>query len=199
MPRPKQNEHTREALIDVGIKHISQYGYHGTGIKQILDELKVPKGSFYNYFQSKEAFVAELIDTEMRQQAKRLQPLLSDDRLSAVEKLRTLFENKRQKYAEEQGKQGCLVASVANDIGSSSVLCQQAMQRSVQALTAMLCGLVEEAQQQGNIRSDLPARQLATLMWTAWEGSLIEMKIAGNTDNLSQIIDFIFNDILQTK
>jgi TetR/AcrR family transcriptional repressor of nem operon len=197
MPRPKQNEHTREALIEVGIKHISQHGYHGTGIKQILDELKVPKGSFYNYFSSKEAFVAELLEADMHNQAQQIQPVLDNNQLDPIEKLRTLFENNRQKYTQQQGKQGCLVASVANDIGDSSLLCQQAMQRSVKALNQLLAGLIAEAQQQQLIRTDLAASQLATLMWTAWEGSLIEMKIAGNTDNLTQITDFIFNDILK--
>jgi len=197
MPRPKQNEHTREALIEVGIKHISQHGYHGTGIKQILDELKVPKGSFYNYFSSKEAFVAELLEADMHNQAQQIQPVLDNNQLDPIAKLRTLFENHRQKYTQQQGKQGCLVASVANDIGDSSLLCQQAMQRSVKALNQLLAGLIAEAQQQQLIRTDLAANQLATLMWTAWEGSLIEMKITGNTDNLTQITDFIFNDILK--
>ena len=29
-------------------------GYHGTGIKEVLDRVNVPKGSFYSYFASKE-------------------------------------------------------------------------------------------------------------------------------------------------
>ena len=61
MSRPRRSEHTREALIDAGIEQLSVHGYHGTGIKQILDDVKVPKGSFYNFFASKEAFVAEVI------------------------------------------------------------------------------------------------------------------------------------------
>ncbi|MGC3835033.1 TetR family transcriptional regulator C-terminal domain-containing protein [Moritella viscosa] len=119
--------------------------------------------------------------------------------LNPIEKLRALFEKQRQKYSEQQGKQGCLIASVANDIGDSSELCQQAMQRSVKALNQLLSGLISDAQAQQLIRTDLPAKQLATLMWTAWEGSLIEMKIAGNTDNLTQITDFIFDDILKAS
>ena len=61
MSRPRRSEHIREALIQAGIEQLSIHGYHGTGIKQILDEVNVPKGSFYNFFASKEAFVAEVI------------------------------------------------------------------------------------------------------------------------------------------
>ena len=59
MNRPRRSVQTREALIEAGIEHLSVHGYHGTGIKQILDEVNVPKGSFYNFFASKEAFVAD--------------------------------------------------------------------------------------------------------------------------------------------
>ena len=38
-----------------------QQGYHGTGLKEILDAVQIPKGSFYNYFGSKENFAAEVI------------------------------------------------------------------------------------------------------------------------------------------
>ncbi|OUS39938.1 TetR family transcriptional regulator, partial [Oleispira antarctica] len=55
MNRPRRSEQTREALIEAGIEQLSRHGYHGTGIKQILDEVSVPKGSFYNFFASKEA------------------------------------------------------------------------------------------------------------------------------------------------
>ena len=36
-------------------------GYHGTGLQEILDAVNIPKGSFYNYFWSKENFGAEAI------------------------------------------------------------------------------------------------------------------------------------------
>ena len=34
------------------------HGYHGTGLSEVLASVHVPKGSFYNYFESKDAFVA---------------------------------------------------------------------------------------------------------------------------------------------
>ena len=53
MARPRRSEQTREVLIEEGIRQLAAHGYHGTGIKQILDAVCVPKGSFYNYFDSK--------------------------------------------------------------------------------------------------------------------------------------------------
>ena len=36
-------------------------GYHGTGLQELVQRVGVPKGSFYNYFESKEAFRAGVV------------------------------------------------------------------------------------------------------------------------------------------
>ena len=41
----------------------TEKGYSATGIEEVLRSVDVPKGSFYHYFPSKEAFGAALIDS----------------------------------------------------------------------------------------------------------------------------------------
>ena len=53
---------TREKLLDQGVTMFTEHGYHGAGLQDILNSAGVPKGSFYNYFASKEAFGAASID-----------------------------------------------------------------------------------------------------------------------------------------
>ena len=52
---------TKAALVDVGTRLILEQGYHQTGIQDVLQAAGVPKGSFYYYFPSKEAFGCEVI------------------------------------------------------------------------------------------------------------------------------------------
>ncbi|MDB5769038.1 MAG: transcriptional regulator, TetR family, partial [Collimonas fungivorans] len=52
---------TRATLLETGLRLFAEQGYNGTGIKEIVDATGVPKGSFYNYFKSKEDFGAEVI------------------------------------------------------------------------------------------------------------------------------------------
>ena len=54
-------KHSRENILEGGIELFRNNGYHGTGIQHILKSLNIPKGSFYNYFKSKEEFVLEAI------------------------------------------------------------------------------------------------------------------------------------------
>ena len=64
---PSAKATTKAALVDAGTQLILEQGYHQTGIQDVLQAAGVPKGSFYYYFPSKEAFglavIAQFADT----------------------------------------------------------------------------------------------------------------------------------------
>ena len=62
MKKINQKQVNRENLLNQGVALLMQQGYHGTGLNEILDAVQIPKGSFYNYFGSKENFAAEIIE-----------------------------------------------------------------------------------------------------------------------------------------
>ena len=53
---------TRALLIRCGVELLTQQGVRATVIDEVLKRVNVPKGSFYHYFASKEAFGAALLD-----------------------------------------------------------------------------------------------------------------------------------------
>ena len=59
--RPSAKAPTRATLVDAGLQIMLEKGYHHTGIQDVLQAAGVPKGSFYYYFPSKEAFALEVI------------------------------------------------------------------------------------------------------------------------------------------
>src|ERR1700738_3694846 len=58
MPRPN----VKEQLIQAGLKSLLKRGFNGVGVQEITDQAGVPKGSFYNHFESKEALGAEIVE-----------------------------------------------------------------------------------------------------------------------------------------
>src|SRR5258708_19634872 len=79
---------TRERLIEIGLKRIHNIGYAATGVTEILDLAGVPKGSFYHYFRSKEAFAQEVIRHYAAREAQRCETILVVDRLPPLKRLR---------------------------------------------------------------------------------------------------------------
>ncbi len=195
MPRPRRSEQTREALITAGIDQISMHGYHGTGIKQILDIVNVPKGSFYNFFSSKEAFVAELI----KEYSRTVQTQLNDYQLnqgatlSPVEQLRDIYKFGVQEFANSQFQKSCLIGALAADIGAESALCQQALKKAMTEWQDVFTKLFEQAQQAGELRTDVSALQLSSVYWSTWEGSLLKMKVTGDAQAASDTMEMMLS------
>ncbi|RED49716.1 TetR family transcriptional regulator C-terminal domain-containing protein [Aestuariispira insulae] len=199
MARPRRSEQTRAALIEEGIAQLSAQGYHGTGIKQILDAVQVPKGSFYNYFESKEAYVAEILDHYGAKILEGLDRQIADSTAGPLVTLREILECQLAKYESQSCAQGCLVGILAAEIGSTSSLCQMAMQHTAGGWEKRMAGLLQAAQDAGQVRQDLTADQLAKLIWSSWEGALMRMRMDGNADHAKEIIELMFGSILMER
>jgi TetR/AcrR family transcriptional repressor of nem operon len=195
--KPKKSELTRAALIEEGIQQLSEHGYHGTGIKQVLDAVKVPKGSFYHYFGSKEAYVADIIIEYNHQALTMFDEFVNQSTLPALDQLKTIYSYMLNKFTDNSCQKGCLVGSIAAEIGNTYELCQQAMQASVQDWLTRLDSLISKGQLEGAIRSDIPSRDLAELIWSAWEGSLIKMKMEGDIQSPKKIIFLTLETLLK--
>jgi AcrR family transcriptional regulator len=66
-------------------------GYEQTSIQDIIDAVGIAKGTFYHYFNSKSNLLDELIRQMLQQSQQLVEPLLADDELTAVEKVRRFF------------------------------------------------------------------------------------------------------------
>src|ERR1700710_1026742 len=103
---------TREHLLEVGLKQLRSTGYTATGVKDVLDLAQVPKGSFYHYFPSKEAFVGELFERYATGEGDRAQRLLGDVTSPPLKRLRAYFEELISVYGQPGEAAGCLIGAM---------------------------------------------------------------------------------------
>ncbi|MDN5490193.1 MAG: TetR/AcrR family transcriptional regulator, partial [Acinetobacter sp.] len=61
MKRSDKSEATRQHILNTSFKLVLHKGFVGVGLQEILTTCGVPKGSFYYYFASKEAFGCALL------------------------------------------------------------------------------------------------------------------------------------------
>ncbi|CCK74980.1 Transcriptional regulator, TetR family protein [Oleispira antarctica RB-8] len=199
MNRPRRSEHTREALIIAGIEQLSEHGYHGTGIKQILDEVNVPKGSFYNFFASKEAFVAEVIGHYSRDLLNQLSEFMTGEgkTLTPIEQLRTIYRYSLKQYASHEFKKSCLVGSIATEISAESEMCRIELEAAMKQWLIFFSAIFEQAQIQQLVRDDISPTDMAAVYWAAWEGALIKMKMSADTQPVKKIMELMIETLLK--
>lgn len=64
---------TKKALIAAGLALFQRNGFHGTSVKDIVDEAKLTKGAFYHHFESKEELLVLIHDEYLDYQAELIQ------------------------------------------------------------------------------------------------------------------------------
>jgi len=57
-----RGDSTEDKLLKAAINLFHEFGYNGTSVQDIVSVARVPKGSFYNYFKSKEALAIAASD-----------------------------------------------------------------------------------------------------------------------------------------
>lgn len=81
----------REQLLDTGLRVLHERGFNATSVQDITEAASVPKGSFYNHFESKEDLGAEVVSRYL-ESSKKTQAVLRDPKLSPYARLRKYFE-----------------------------------------------------------------------------------------------------------
>ena len=94
---------TKAALVDAGLHLMLEKGYHHTGIQDVLQAAGVPKGSFYYYFPSKEAFGLEVIAQFAAAYVARLEQYLGDTTQSPLTRLRCHLDETLARLQKERG------------------------------------------------------------------------------------------------
>jgi AcrR family transcriptional regulator len=55
-------EHRRRAVLDASLRVFSEKGYHATRVSDLIEAAGIARGTFYLYFESKNAIFHELLD-----------------------------------------------------------------------------------------------------------------------------------------
>ena len=189
-----QKQINRANLLNQGVKLLMEQGYHGTGLKEILDAVKIPKGSFYNYFGSKENFGAEVIQYYIEPFIRQLNAHLTHSEDDALGALQRYFNELIAELEKADFKGGCLLGNLMGEIGDTSALCQQALQATVKRYRNLLQSGLAQAQQQGTVRTDKSAEAMADFLVNAWQGALLRMKIEKSSEPLKQCCQDLLGD-----
>src|SRR5580658_8733697 len=96
---------TKEKLIQAGLKTLLEKGFNGVGVQEITATAGVPKGSFYNHFESKEALGAEIVARYALGSSSR-RDLLADKSVPPLERLRRHYETLNERFVGSNFERG---------------------------------------------------------------------------------------------
>jgi len=184
----------REKLLDQGVQMLMAQGYHGTGLKEILDIVKIPKGSFYNYFSSKEEFAAEAITHYIEHFILRLNGHLQTPKVDGLTALNNYYAELIIELEQADFKGGCLLGNLMGEIGDTSEVCRRSLMDAVERYSDLQKIALTRAQEEGVVRKDRSAKSMADLLVSSWQGALLRMKIEQSVQPLHECCQALLED-----
>jgi len=188
----------KQRIIETGAAIIHLKGFHHTGIQEILDATGVPKGSFYNYFKSKEDFGLQVIDYYVDQSLLLSEKMLQGTSLSPIDNLKNIFGTFMKIFKARNFAYGCPIGNLSQEMGDLSPTFRDKLKNAIDTLAESCRSLLEEAQQEGEISDKLDMKELSYFIISSWHGALLRMKVEKSLAPLENHYRFIFDHMLQS-
>lgn len=192
-----KNPDIRTRLLDIGLTAFAKRGYHGTGIKEIVDAANVPKGSFYNYFKSKEDFGIAIVHRHSAEFWQKWHASVADNSDNPLQVLRDCFAAMLSEHIDCSVNTFSVVAHLAAEVCDTSADCRSLMTEIIKEWQESLAFFIAKAQQAGQIRADVDSHQLANLFWDAWQGAILRMKMEESAVPIKQLVTLMLDSILK--
>ena len=176
MTEARKSEQTRQRILSTGRGLVLGMGFTGMGLKELLTASGVPKGSFYHYFASKEAFGCAMLEDYVAEYLARMDALIGAP-LSGADRLLRYCEAWLVSDAGQSISENCLVVKLASEIPDMSEDMRRILDAGVQALVQRLERIVRDGLADGSIRAVVDPAQAARLLYGQWLGAAILSKL----------------------
>jgi TetR/AcrR family transcriptional repressor of nem operon len=179
----------RERILSAAQSLIELRGYSALGVAEICKAAGVPKGSFYYFFESKEALGLAVIDEHWAVQRRGWSAILEVDD-EPLRRLRRLFE--ATEAEQRTGQQtcgtvsGCLFGNLTLELSNQTEPIRERLQEIFDAQVDMVGSVIEVAEKRGEV-TVADSREAARSVVAQLEGQVLFAKLYNNTQRLDAL------------
>lgn len=166
----KETASKRDELIEIASKLFYQQGYQATGIKQIIDEAGIAKGTFYSHFKSKEELGLAWLKSRHETWNSWRDQFLGDTELSPRDRLLGMFDF-LGKWMIESDFRGCAFLNTMAETPSCDSPLRKEVQQHKEGLRRYIHDLVSSYLPHG---SEEQINQKADAIFLLFEAALVE-------------------------
>ncbi|WP_298434785.1 TetR/AcrR family transcriptional regulator [Geobacter sp.] len=191
--------HNKEDIVQVGLDIVLSRGFNATGVEAILKQANIPKGSFYNFFSSKEEFALAIIDRFVAERSELFYPIFVDESLSPLDRVKRSFEALIAAFEGNDCSKGCLLGNLGQEMSDHFESVRLRLEQSLQNWQGGLFQLLLQAQQEHAIPADMDAEMLAENLIASFQGALLRSKVKKSPEPLRNFIHLYFDIFLARK
>jgi TetR/AcrR family transcriptional repressor of nem operon len=185
---------TREEIVQAGLKCLVEKGFNAVGVQEITDAAGVPKGSFYNHFESKEALGLEIVERYGANQKRR--EILTDPTVPPLQRLRRHFDRITALYVDSHFTRNCILGGFSAELANQSETIREGLRKLYGQWTKDIEATIAEAQTKGEIANKTKAADMAAFLLDSYEGALLRARVERSRKPFDRFMKFAFGELL---
>lgn len=173
---------TRALILATGQKIMSRKGFSAVGLTEILSSAGVPKGSFYHYFGSKDAFGEAMLNAYFEQYLADMDSLMAKPGLTGAERLMMYFAMWRENQGAFDCQGRCLAVKLGAEVSDLSEIMRVALKAGTNGIIARMKTMIDDGVADGSLHIEGSAGELAAVLYYQWLGASVMVKIVRTHD-----------------
>ena len=171
----------RANILATGQRIMAGKGYSAVGLNEILTAAGVPKGSFYHYFGSKDAFGEAMLQNYFDDYLAEIDRTLAEPGLTMAQRLMNYWQawQAAQSFEDCQGK--CLAVKLGAEVADLSEAMRLVLRRGTDGILSRLTAAIAAGVSEGSLAIEGDAATVARNLYQLWLGASIMVKIERTT------------------
>ena len=177
MSMSTDSSNVRHKILETAQRIMGSKGFSAVGLNEILIAASVPKGSFYHYFSSKDAFGEALLKHYFDGYLAELDETLSQPGLNMAQRLMVYWQHWQdtQGRFDFQGK--CLAVKLGAEVADMSEAMRLALKSGTARIIDRLAGAIEAGIAEGSLSAEDDPHRTAQTLYHMWLGASLMAKI----------------------
>jgi TetR/AcrR family transcriptional repressor of nem operon len=171
---------TRQRILDAAMYLFWERGYSATGMADVLKRARARSGSFYYFFESKEAVLEAVLDGYLESLEKVIvEPAFARHR-DPIDRIFAILSGYRQRVVGTEFHYGCPLGRLALEIDPM----QRRAREKLAANFNAWCGAIERclADAADRLPAGLNRREAARFVLTVMEGAVMQSRVAASVE-----------------
>ncbi|MFD5653122.1 TetR/AcrR family transcriptional regulator [Streptomyces sp. NPDC127039] len=168
---------TRRSILDAAQRIMARKGFSAVGINEVLTAAGVPKGSFYHFFGSKDAFGEAMMRAYFTDYLADMDRILAEPGPTAAQRLMNYWQNWRETQSLDECQGKCLAVKLGAEVSDLSEAMRLALKEGTIAIIDRLERTITAGLEDGSIAVDATPRETAEVLYDMWLGASVMTKI----------------------
>lgn len=177
-PAKNMTSDVRRNILDVGQRIMAGKGFSAVGLNELLAAADVPKGSFYHYFASKDAFGEAMLEAYFEDYLSEIEETFRQPGLTWAQRLMNYWQSwqENQSFHDCQGR--CLAVKLGAEVADLSEPMRLALKRGISAIVDRLERAIAAGIAEGSLSTDRAPQDVALSLYQLWLGASVTVKVA---------------------